>query len=154
METPEQKELERFIDQQLKKLPEHDAPEDLVTNVFAAIKAREAAPWWKQPFTSWPRNSQALLFGTLSVAFIAIVWAASRPAEVLSGASITEKASSFAWLGRVLETLGSVALATLKALPWQWFVAFAVVIVAMYGACVATGFAIYRITARPAPSAA
>ena len=154
METPEQKELERFIDQQLKKLPEHDAPEDLMANVFAAIKARKAAPWWKQPFTSWPRNSQALLFGTLAVAFTAIVWAAWRPAEALSGTNLAERASSFGWVGRVLETLGSVTLAMLKSVPWQWLVAFVVVTVAMYAACAATGFAIYRITARPRAVAA
>ena len=65
METPEQTELEKFIDQQLKKLPEREAPDALIANVFATIAARENSPWYKQPFTSWPRNTQALLFVSL-----------------------------------------------------------------------------------------
>ena len=148
MELPEQKELEQFIDQQLKKLPEREAPEELVSNVFAAIAARESAPWWKQPFTSWPRNSQALLYTALSLLFVAAVYYAWRPAEAINVGTISERASSFAWIGRLAETLTSTAVGILRTLPWQWFVAVAVVLVCMYAACVATGFALYRITAR------
>ena len=148
MEVPEQNELEQFIDQQLKKLPEREAPTELVSNVFAAIAARENAPWWKQPFTSWPRNSQALLYTALSLVFIVSVYYAWRPAEAINVNAISERASSFAWIGRLAETLSSTAVGVLRMLPWQWFVAVAVVLVSMYAACVATGFALYRITAR------
>ena len=153
MESAEQKELEQFIHQQLKKLPEREAPEGLMGEVFAAIAARENAPWWKQPFTSWPRQSQALLYTALSLLFVAAVYYAWRPAEAINvGAihvnAISEKASSFAWIGRLEETLSSTAVGILRTLPWQWFVAVAVVLVSMYAACVATGFALYRITAR------
>ncbi|HVK58574.1 MAG TPA: hypothetical protein VM735_07335 [Candidatus Kapabacteria bacterium] len=153
MDTPEQKELEQFIHQQLKKLPEREAPGDLMANVFAAINARESAPWWKQPFTSWPRNTQALLFGALSVLFAAIVYAVWSPAEAINTNALVERASSFAWLGRVLDALASGALLAFRNLSWEWLVAFAVVLAAMYGACVATGFALYRITARHGTSA-
>jgi hypothetical protein len=148
MDTHEQQELEKFIDQQLKKLPEREAPENLAANVMAAISARESRPWWKQPFTSWPRNSQALLFAALSLGFAAIVYLAWRPAEALSGGSLGEQVSSFAWLGRALETLANVALVFVRILPWQLLVAFAVVCIAMYAACVATGFALYRVAGR------
>jgi hypothetical protein len=150
METPEQKDLEMFIDHQLKKLPEHEAPEDLVTNVFAAIAARKSAPWWKQPFTSWPRNSQAFLYAVLAMLFSGVVYFAWRSPAVLNTDSVVERASSFGWIIRLAETLGSTAVSLLRNLPWQWFVAIAVVICAMYAACVATGFALYRITARQA----
>ena len=145
MDTPEQRELEKFIDQQLKKLPEREAPETLVANVLAAISARESRPWWKQPFTSWPRNTQALLFATLSLGFAAVVYLAWRPAEALNVGPLGERVSSFAWLGRALETIANCTLLVLRLLPWQWLVAFAVVCIAMYAACVATGFALYRI---------
>jgi hypothetical protein len=154
METPEQKELEQFIHQQLRRLPEREAPENLMGNVFAALAARQNAPWWKQPFTSWPRTTQGLLYATLSLAFVAVVYFAWRPAEALNGSSLLERASSFAWLGRVLDTLASSALMVFRTVPWQWFVALAVVLLAMYAACVATGFALYRITARQGASAA
>lgn len=148
METPEQTELEKFIDQQLKKLPEREAPDALIANVFASIAARQNAPWYKQPFTSWPRNTQALLFAALSIIFAGAVYLAWRPAEALSSSALTERASSFAWLGRMFETLASTGVDIIRGLPWQWLVALAVVLFAMYAACVATGFALYRITAR------
>jgi hypothetical protein len=148
MDTPEQRELEKFIDLQLKKLPEREAPENLVTNVLAAIAAREGLPWWKQPFTSWPRNTQALLFAALSLAFAAVVYAASHPAEALSTGAIGQRVSAFAWIGRAFETFGNVTLLVVRALPWQWLVAFLVVCLAMYAACVATGFALYRVAGR------
>lgn len=153
METPDQHDLEQFIHQQLRKLPEREAPEDLVANVVAALAARHNAPWWKQPFTTWPRNSQSILFGALSLAFAAIVYFAWRPAEALGGNSIVERATSFAWIGRVLDTLASSAVALVRTLPWQWFVAVAVVLIAMYATCVATGLALYRITARQSAAA-
>ena len=153
METPEQNELEKFIHQQLKKLPEREAPDDLVANVFAAISAREDAPWWKQPFSYWPRHPQALLFAALSLVFVAVVYFAWRPAAALSGNAIVERASSFAWLGRVFETLVHGAFMIFRTVPWQWFVGIAVVLLAMYAACVATGFALYRITARQSTAA-
>jgi hypothetical protein len=148
METPEQNELEKFIDQQLKKLPEREAPDDLVANVFAAIAARQNAPWWKQPFTSWPRNTQSLLFAALALMFAGAVYLVSRPAEALASGALTERASSFAWFGRMMETLGATAFGMFRSLPWQGFVAIAVVLLAMYAACVASGFALYRLTTR------
>ena len=153
METPEQKDLEKFIDLQLKKLPEREAPDDLIANVFAAIKTRQSAPWYKQPFTSWPRNNQALLFAALSLVFCAAVYFVGRPVAALNADTLAERASSFGWIARMLDTLGSCAVALIRTLPWQWFVAVAVVLVAMYAACVATGFAIYRITARQGSTA-
>ncbi len=149
MDTPEQRELEKFIDQQLKKLPEQDAPENLVANVLAAIAAREKLPWWKQPFTSWPRNTQALLFAALALVFAGVVYLV-RPAEVIGANAIGESVSSFAWIGRALETIANCTLVVLRLLPWQWLVAFAVVCLAMYAACVATGFALYRVAGRQA----
>jgi hypothetical protein len=153
MDTHEQQELEKFIDQQLKKLPEREAPENLVANVLAAITARQDLPWWKQPFTSWPRNTQAILFAFLSLVFAGVVYLAWRPAEALSSGALTERVSSFASIGRALETMANCALVVLRLLPWQWLVAFAVVCLAMYAACLATGFALYRVAGRQSASA-
>lgn len=154
METPEQKELEKFIHQQLKKLPEHEAPDTLVTNVFAALAARENLPWWKQPFTAWPKNTQGILFAVLTVIFVSVVYIAWRPAASLSLSALPEKVSSFTWIARVVESLGATALSVVRGLSWQWFVAMGVVFVMLYAACVATGFALYRVTARTASPAA
>jgi hypothetical protein len=93
------------------------------------------------------------LYSALALVFAAVVYAAWRPAESLSLAPLAERASSFAWIGRMLESLGTTAIAVLRGLSWQWFAAIGLVFLVLYAACVATGFALYRITARPAASA-
>jgi hypothetical protein len=152
MESPEQNELERFIHEQLRKLPEHEAPVNLVENVMKAIAAHESLPWWKQPFTSWPRNNQALLFAALALAFCGAVYAAWSPAEQLTAGSLVERARPFAWITGVAQTVFGSFMLAMRNLPWQWMAAIAAVFMIMYAACVGAGLALYRITAHRPPS--
>ena len=154
METPENNELEKFIHQQLVKLPEREAPADLAASVMMAIAARRALPWWKQPFTAWPRSRQVMLFAALAAGFAGALWLAWQPAESLRAGvpgAIAERASAWAWIVRAVETLGNAAILIVRSLPWHWFVAIGVVLVMLYAACVATGVALWRIVAHPTP---
>lgn len=148
METPEQKDLELFIHQQLQKLPERQAPEDLVVNIMAAIAAREKLPWWKQPFTSWPRSIQSVLFLVLASVFSAACYLAWRPAEVVSVDSITERASSLSWIVTLFSSVADALVVLLRALSWEWLAGIAVVFCTMYAASVAAGVALYRVSTR------
>jgi hypothetical protein len=146
MESPEQKELERFIHEQLRKLPEHEAPVNLVENVLQTILAREHLPWWKQPFTSWPRRNQTLLFAALAMVFGGAVYLAWAPAGQLTAESLLARARPFGWVTGVAETVfGSAALA-LRNMPWSWLAGIAAVFTMMYAACVGAGLALYRVT--------
>ena len=147
MESQEQKELERFIHEQLRKLPAHEAPVNLVENVMRTIAARKNAPWWKQPFTSWPRQNQAFLFVILALVSGGAVYAAWAPAEQLTVASLVEKARPFGWITGVAETVASSFILALRNLPWTWLAAIGAVFMIMYAACVGAGLALYRITA-------
>jgi hypothetical protein len=64
MEPPIDPQLEKVIDQELKKLPLQAAPLGLATGVMAAIQARAARPWWQQSWAHWPLGPQ--------VAFVAV----------------------------------------------------------------------------------
>jgi len=149
METPEQqqleKELEKFIHQQLQKLPEHDAPESLAANVLRAIAARENLPWWKQPFTAWPRNSQSLLLFALLAAFAGLIYAAWKPSEAITLAALAERASAFSWIASAIETLFGGAWIVIRKVSYFWLGAIAAVAFLMYAACLTTGFALYRV---------
>jgi hypothetical protein len=149
MDAPENKELERFIHEQLRKLPEHEAPANLLENVMKVIAARRALPWWKQPFTEWPRQNQALLFAALAMMLGGAFYLAWTPAEQLSAAALAEKARPFAWL-RIAETVFGSFLLALRNLPWSWLAVIAAVFMMMYTACVGAGLALYRITAHRA----
>jgi hypothetical protein len=45
----------------LRGLPDVPAPATLEERVFAALAARAARPWWRQPVTAWPASAQAAL---------------------------------------------------------------------------------------------
>jgi hypothetical protein len=146
METREHQELEQFIHRQLQKLPEREAPEDLLANVMAAVRARENLPWWKQPFTSWPRGMQTLLFVVLGAAFGAAVYLAAKPADALSLDAVTEHASSLSWVATLFGSLTDYLLLAVQNMSWEWLMGIAIVFCVMYAACLGAGVALYRIT--------
>lgn len=147
MESPEQKELERFIHEQLQKLPEHEAPSNLARNVMRAIARQKSLPWWKQPFTSWPRQQQLFLFAVLACVASGAIYAAWAPAEQLTAGALAEKTRPLAWMRAVTETFFSSLFLALRHLPWTWLAGLGAVFMIMYAACVGAGLALYRITA-------
>jgi hypothetical protein len=150
MDLHEEKELERFIHEQLRKLPEREAPADLVESVLNSIAAQKNRPWWRQPFTDWPRGNQALLFAALGAIFGGVFYLAWTPAEQLTAGSLLQAAQPFAWITGILEALASSAVLAVKYMPWPWLAGLAGVFALLYLACVGTGVALYRVTARPA----
>lgn len=67
------KNLEQWIHQRLRALPELSAPGEIIrANVLRKIAAQQSMPWWKSPWLEWPRGMQIvsfmLLAGTLGAA--------------------------------------------------------------------------------------
>jgi len=63
--TEPDKNLEQFIHQRLRALPQVRAPKELVPSVLRRISARPALAWWKRPWLEWPlmaRVVSAVLF--------------------------------------------------------------------------------------------
>lgn len=145
MESPENNELEKFIHAQLQKLPEREAPEALVSNVLSAIAKRKKLPWWKQSFTFWPRHIQNMFFVALTCVFVAAMYLSGRAADNVVVPDVSAQLSSYAWVGRALRTIGETLLVTISNLPLQYFVALAIVFMVLYGACVAAGFALFKV---------
>lgn len=147
MESPDQKELEKFIHAELQKLPERQAPDALVGNVMAAIAHRQQLPWWKQPFTFWPRHIQNLLFVSLAALFALVTYTLGRASENVSLPDISTRLSSYAWIVRTVRSIGEALLAAIPGWPLEWFLAAGLVLALLYGACLAAGFALFRVTA-------
>ena len=145
MELPDNNDLEKFIHAQLQKLPEREAPEALVSNVLAAIAKRKKLPWWKQSFTFWPRHIQNMFFVVLGSAFLLAIYLSGRAADNVTVPDVSAQLSSFAWVGRTLRTIGESLFVTVSNLPFQYFVAFAIVFMLLYGACLAAGFALFKV---------
>jgi len=62
------RELEAEIDQELKGLPELEAPSTLITRVHAVIRG-SVLPWYRQSWASWSWPLQAVSFAFLAAIF-------------------------------------------------------------------------------------
>jgi len=154
MESSEQNDLEKFIHAQLQKLPEREAPEILAVNVMAAIAARKNLPWWKQPFTHWPRNIQSVLFVALAAIFGTVLYGTNRAANVVSVPDVSEHLSTFAWVGTIFRSVGESLFLAIRSLGLEWFIGFAVIFALLYGVCLVAGFALFKVTTGTASRAA
>ena len=54
------KDLEKWMHERLRQLPELQAPESLAANVLATIRARENQAWFAQPWMAWPRAARII----------------------------------------------------------------------------------------------
>ena len=108
MELPDNNDLEKFIHAQLQKLPQHEAPASLVSNVLAAIATRKKLPWWRQSFIFWPRRVQSLLFTALGLVFAAVIYGTGR-ADNVSVPDVSEQLSSYAWIARTIRSVGEAS---------------------------------------------
>lgn len=148
MDLPDQ-ELERFIDTQLKRLPDREAPENLVESVLARIEMLENRPWWQQPFTEWPRFFQSILILSLTALCWALITALATPLQHLSWTSLYEKALAYSWVLDRARTYGESMYGTLRGVPMMWFLLAGGILASMYFACIAGGMALYRLTVPP-----
>ena len=149
MEAPEQNDLEKFIHARLRQLPDREAPEALVNNVLAALARRKALPWWRQSFSYWPKKVQGLLFAVLASVFLAAVYGASHAADKVPVPDVAEQISSYAWVWRTIRSIGETLVLSVSSLPMQWLLAIGCLFMLLYGACIAAGFALFRVTAAP-----
>lgn len=141
-------ELEKFIHQTLRALPERRAPRSLEDRVLAAIAARASLPWWKQSYAQWPLAARcAFLIGSgaiVHVALMAAVW-------VMSGAEgariATSVAAEFAWVARVnaaIEGISHLFSLIVRSIPPVWLYGSLAVFAAVYALLFGLGATAYR----------
>jgi hypothetical protein len=70
-EDQTQLQLEVEIDRELKSLPEIPAPLTLIVRVMQAIARRQALPWFRRAWQTWPVSLQVISFATLALLFTA-----------------------------------------------------------------------------------
>ena len=138
--------LEGFIHEQLRKLPERGAPADLAGDVLRAIAAREASPWWRQPFTEWPGAVRNALYFALAVLVSAVLWLVWKPAEHLTLFALLERAQSLPWLAALGDALFKPVAILRQNMGWMSLAIGAFIFGMMYTSCVVSGLALWRVT--------
>ena len=140
--------LENFIHQTLRSLPNRPAPRSLESRVLAAIEARAALPWWKQSFAQWPVAARfvfvLLSAGLVKLALMASVWAmggfqASEVTHIFS----TQLSWLEAIIGAVRGTGESFAI-LLRNIPSIWLYGIIAVVAGYYAMLFSLGATAYR----------
>lgn len=141
--TPE--ELEKLIHQNLRSLPDRSAPRSLEANVWAAIQAQQAQPWWCQSFVHWPvaaRASFLIFTAVLAAALIALFFQMGARVEisaVLSGPEMAfEKTRMF------MASLRGFGALLMKHIPSYWITGGLVFVATLYALLIGLGATAYR----------
>ncbi len=145
MSKPNPEDLEKLIHDSLRSLPDRRAPSSLEANVWAAIEARQAQPWWRQSFAHWPMAARAgflALTGILAATLITsiIQWGGQiDTASALSGPEmVLAKVKGF---GSALHAIWALVL---RAIPAAWLYGGLALIAVMYATLIGVGATAYR----------
>jgi hypothetical protein len=138
--------LERLVDDVLRKQPLRRAPASLEARVLARIGQHEAAPWWRESFSHWPAAARLALLITLIVVakltLDVVVWMFSAPTPVNQTVenSVTWARST----ASTMETMLGVCRSFLDLIPSHWIIVALAFAAGMYIMLFALGATAYR----------
>jgi len=143
---------ETELAQELRKLPDREAPATLIPRVMAALQARVRLPWWRRTWWQWPPAAQ--LLGLLAVSSVLglITYYATRGWEAALVAGMTQQVQ--AWLEPLrpawscLVSLANALALVLRQAGQLVFLAVGACSLAAYVSCVGLGTAVYRVVVR------
>jgi hypothetical protein len=154
MRNDQEKELEKLIDRELRRLPELPAPETLVHRVMLAVHQKARRPWWQRPWLAWPFAAQLI---SLAVLLLCAGTVSYLLGAAWSGVNVTSLpgrvAESFEWLRpiwTVTVTLLNAAAVVIRGIGQQALLIGAGCVLAAYFACVALGTVCYRVACHKA----
>lgn len=141
-------ELERFIDQTLRSLPDRKAPGTLEARVLAEVERRAAIPWWHKSWSYWPQAVRAaflLLCGGLAAFLVfAGVYAQAGFDSTQANAAVAPALAlaGQAW-GIVRGFVDFVAM-VVRHIPSLWFYGVIAFVAGLYAMLFGLGAAAYR----------
>ncbi len=140
----------------LRRLPEMRAPESLVTNVLAAIRAREEAaavlartPWYRRPATNWP-PAMRIALAVVALALVAALAFAPHLFSLTSEGSALQATFTAAWdkfaalFGALRALISACATALRGSASSPIVIGSAAVMLISYFALLGIGGAVWR----------
>ncbi len=149
MNPEHDQQLERQIDRALKTLPELRAPRRLSSRVMAAIAAREALPWYRQPWQNWSLPwrmvSMALLLASFG-GFCFAAWQLTQAAGYTTAvAEVKQVFSGVGVIWRTMEVLAGALVLVVKQMGTVFMVGCLVALGIGYAICVGLGTVYVRL---------
>ncbi|MEO6004182.1 MAG: hypothetical protein ABIZ04_17365 [Opitutus sp.] len=140
--------LEKFIHQTLRSLPNRPAPRSLEARVLAAIDQRAALPWWKHSFARWPVAAKGaflvLSAGLVKLALMFTVWAVGgfQGSEVVAAF-----VGQFTWVDAIVgavRAMGDSVGIVVRNIPAFWLYGIIAAVAAVYATLFSVGATAYR----------
>ena len=139
-----QVQLERLLDQELKKLPDRKTPPVVLQKTMAVLRARARQPWWQQPWIAWPLPAK------LAACFLVlgIIGALSTPPWSGFGGAAVRVQQHFSLISTVIDAAGTLLRSAgllVGTVPPLLLWGLAAVVAGMYAAFLGIGTALYRV---------
>ncbi len=151
MNKTHQEILAELIHKELLKLPEHQAPANLIPDVLKSIEERKRC-WWKQAWTEWPFTARMLLLPAALAcggALLLVLRSMSKWQLMDHTANVAGNyLHALSPLLDLVATLSIAAMLALQSLEQSWIIGAASVVFMMYLSCVALGTACFRVAAQ------
>jgi hypothetical protein len=145
---PAPQDWEAALGRALKNLPERPAPDTLMPNVMARIRARAAQPWYRQSWWHWPAALR-VASATVACAVLALLPLAGGHFWETSASPLLNR-----WLDVAQTVQRALVIAADAVFPasWslgpetlRWLIVFAgLLLTAMYLTCIGIGTVVYR----------
>lgn len=146
---PSPEDLEKFIHQTLRALPNRTAPRSLESRVLAAIDARATRPWWRQSFMQWPVAARCafvvLSIGLVKLALMVTVWAVGGFHE---SAIVSQASAHLGWAEAIIggvKAVGESFTLALRNIPAIWIYGVLACVAAVYATLFSLGATAYRV---------
>ena len=139
----------RKLDEQLRQLPDREAPHTLAPRVMAAIQARARLPWWRRTWWNWPPAAQLLSLLLCSGLLGLLTYLAMRTGDVHVAGRVASQAVSwsapFQGALSALGALGHAAVILSRQLSTLAWVAAGAACAVFYLACMGLGTVMVRL---------
>ena len=141
--------LEKFIHQTLRSLPNRPAPTSLESRVLAAIEERAALPWWKHSFAGWPLAAKGaflvLSAGLVKLALMFTVWALGG---FHGNPAVAAFIGQFTWIEAIaaaFRATGESVSMIVRNIPPYWLYGTIAAVAAVYATLFSVGATAYRV---------
>src|SRR5438270_920477 len=131
--------LEAAIDRELKALPEIPAPPTLILRVLRAIARRQALPWFRRAWQTWPVSLRVLSFALLAVLFSGLCFGVWNLSTAGFAEASQRYGSMFSSLAAVVTAIFGSLAAAVSQVPRAVLIGCAAAVVFGYAMCVALG---------------
>jgi len=140
---------ENALDEELRQLPDVEAPETLIPRVMAIVLAKAKLPWWRQTWWHWPAPAQ--VFVVLSFVGLVIGLSCYGPQawDALAGSPLGHTVAG--WLQALtpladcLSALVNAFALILRQTGTLALILGAAVCLALYLSCLGLGTMMYRV---------